>query len=180
MKISAILFAILIGMCLLLGYVLMTEEPGEAHGIPHPDYASMERGGDGRERLAPIFWAGWLLGVLQIFFYVALLAFGARKTKSFPLETRALVAGALVYAGVFTWMVISYSGFAADPGEVLLLSFPPPTALMLYGVGFTPLLFIGLYLWRFEPWIIDDEELAGFLEQVRNSQDARVRNSQDD
>lgn len=170
MKISVILFAILIGMCLLLGYAFVTEEPDEASGFQHPDYASMHRGGDGVERHAPIFWMGWMLGVLQIVFFVTLLAFGARKTRSFPLETRALVAGALVYIGFFSWMMISYSGFAADPGEELVLAFPAPTALMLYGVGFAPLFFIVLYLWRFEPWIIDDEELEGFLERVRNSQ----------
>ena len=167
MKIPLVLFGLLVGMCLVVGYALMTEEPPGAAGIAHPEYSSMLRGGDGVARHAPVFVAGWLLGLLQIFFLVGLLAFGAAKRKSFPLEERVLLGGALAYAGVFTWMVMSYSSFAASSDGTLVLAFPPPTALMLYGVGFVPLLFVGLYLSRFEPWIIDDGELEAFLEHVK-------------
>ncbi len=173
MKISLTLFGLLVGMCLVLGYVLMTEEPPGAAGIPHPEYSSMQRGGDGVARHAPIFVAGWILGLLQIFFLVGLLAFGAAKSKRFPFEERFLLGGAVVYAAFFTWMVTSYSSFAASPSERLVLSFPPPTALMLYGVGFVPLVFVALYVIRFEPWIIDDDELETFLEGVRRAKQAK-------
>ena len=169
MKIAVFLFALLIGMCLILGYVLMTEEPSEGHGIPHPEFSTMLRGGDGATRLAPVLWAGWLLGVFQIFFFVGLLAFGVQKARRFPTESRLLVIGALIYAGVFTWMVLAYNGFARTANPELVLSFPLPTAIMLYGVGFTPLIFIVLYLVRFEPWVIDDDDLNAFLEKVDES-----------
>ena len=108
----------------------------------------------------------WALGVLQILFFVSLLALGARSRKSFPTERRVLWIGALVYVAFFLAMTVAYDAYARSGSDLLVFSFPPPTALMLYGVGFTPLVFVGLYMLRFEPWILDDDELDRFLEET--------------
>ena len=171
MKLSVFLFALLIGMCLVLGIVLMTEEPEGAAGIAHPDYNSMLRGGDGATRLAPVKWVAWLLGLLQIAFFIALLAFGSWKKKAFVTERRVLWIGALIYAAFYLAMVVAYDAYAASGSSGLVLSFPPPTALMLYGVGFAPAIFIALYMLRFTPWILDDDEVRDFLEQTHGADD---------
>ena len=81
------------------------------------------------------------------------------------MEAWVLGIGALVYAAFFLAMTVAYDSYAASGSDALVLSFPPPTALMLYGVGFTPLGFVLLYLLRFEPWILDDDDLARFLDE---------------
>ena len=100
MKISILLFSLLVGICLALGIVLMTEEPEGAAGVAHPEFSSMLRGGDGAQRLAPVRLVSRALGVLLILFFVGLLALGARSKKSFPTERRVLWIGALVYAAL--------------------------------------------------------------------------------
>ena len=126
----------------------------------------MLRGGDGAERLAPVRLVSRALGVLLILFFVGLLALGTRSKKSFPTEKRVLWIGALVYAAFFVAMTVAYDAYARSGSDLLVWSFPPPTALMLYGVGFTPLVFVGLYMLRFDPWILDDDELGRFLEET--------------
>ena len=80
-------------------------------------------------------------------------------------------AGALLYSAFFLALVIAYDVFAETGSERLLLAFPIPTALMLYGVGLSPLFFTVLYMLRFEPWILDNDELAGFLEETKSLPD---------
>ena len=170
MKLSIVLFSLLAAMCLVLGIVLMTEPPEGAAGIAHPDYPTMLRGGDGAARLEPVRLASWLLGFLQIFFFVGLLAFGAWRKKPFVTEIRSLWIGAVVYAGFYLAMVVAYDRYAASGSAALVLSFPPPTALMLYGVGFAPAIFYALYMLRFSPWILDDDEVDEFLQEIRESE----------
>jgi len=85
LSVAGLLFACLIGFCLVLGVVLMTEVPDGAAGIAHPDYPTMLRGGDG-SRHETTLWIGWILGVLEIVFFVLLLAFGTRRERRFPFE----------------------------------------------------------------------------------------------
>jgi len=166
MKISIVLFSLLVGICLALGIVLMTEEPEGAAGVGHPEFSSMLQGGDGAQRLAPVRLVSRILGVLLILFFVALLVLGTRRKKSFPTERRLLWMGTLAYVGFFLAMTVAYDAYASSGSDVLVLSFPPPTALMLYGVGFTPLVFVFLYMLRFDPWILDDDELGRFLDET--------------
>ena len=167
MKLSIVLFSLLVGMCLALGVVLMSDAPPGAAGVPHPDYPSMLRGGDGEARLAPVRFASWTMGLLQITFFVALLAFGAWRKVPFPFERRVLWVGAAVYAAFYLAMVLAYDAYATAGSGSLVLSFPVPTAFMLYGVGFAPCIFIALYLFRFTPWILSDEDLERFLRDAR-------------
>ena len=166
MRVPALLFALLIGMCLVLGYVLLLDEMPDGHGFNHPDYPTMQRGGDGTARHADVLWIGWALGVLQLLFFIGLLALGARSRRPQPFEKRAMIAGTIIYVAFFTWMVLAYNSYAIASSPGLVFSFPLPTALMLYGVGFAPLVFIFLYMFRFTPWILDDDELETFLKRV--------------
>lgn len=157
MKISAVLFALSLGLCLLLGIALMTEEPAGGHGVPHPDFPTMLQGGD-ISRHDTTLWLGWVMGVVILAFFVGLLAFGTRGRGSFPTESRVLVIGLIAFIGVFSAMVFTY---AAEINPIIL-GFPLPTSLMFYGVGGVPVVFILLYMLRFDPWVLTDEQLDEF------------------
>ena len=78
MKAPWILFAILLALCLVVG-LAMTVAPGlGGSGVQHPEILSMERSGPAPTAPQGL-WIGWLLGVLQVAFFVACLAFGMRK-----------------------------------------------------------------------------------------------------
>lgn len=64
MKLAWILFGLLLAMCALVGYILVLPEPPGAAGVPHPQFHTMQQGGDG---------ALSLLVSLTLFFAVSLL-----------------------------------------------------------------------------------------------------------
>ncbi|MDX1383655.1 MAG: hypothetical protein R3190_08430 [Thermoanaerobaculia bacterium] len=172
MRIAALLFALLVAMGLVTGYLLLfVEETEIGHGFAHPDYPTMLRGGDGAARHDPVLVGGWLLGTLQIAFMVTILAFGAGQRGRMGVEEWVLVVGGIVFALCFLFTVTTYVHYARAGGGELALSFPIPSAWMLYGIWGAPVIFIVLYMVRFESWILSDEALESFLSEVRDEQD---------
>ena len=167
MKISAVLFALSIGLCLLLGIALMIPEVPGGHGVPHPDFPSMLQGGD-VSRHDSTLWLGWTMGVVEIAFFVGLLAMGTRGRGTFPFEARFMVIGLIAFIAVFSAMVFTY---AAEINPIVL-GFPLPTALMFYGVGGVPVIFILLYMIRFDPWVLTDDQLDDFRSEFVKEEDS--------
>ena len=84
-----------------------------------------------------------------------------RRTGLGPLR-RPILAGLLVYELAWAALIIAYARFAADPPDALVLSFPAPTALMLYVLWPLPLIFMWIYLRAFDSWFLTDRDLARF------------------
>lgn len=163
MKIALFLFALLIAMGLVLGYLLFfVAETENGHGLPHPEYATMLQGGDAARHDAVLV-GGTLLGTLMILFMVGLLAFGASQGRRPGMEEGVLVGGAVLFLVCFLAMVLTYVPYADAAGGPIVLGFPVPTAWMLYGVWGAPVVFMLLYMIRFESWIISDAEIERFL-----------------
>ena len=79
MKLVTFLFATALAMCLVVGIALLIPEaPGE-HGFVHPDYPSMQQAPPSAERHAAVLWLGWGFGVLQIIFYMGMMALGGNN-----------------------------------------------------------------------------------------------------
>ena len=173
MKISYVLFGLLVAMGLVLGYLLLfVPETAVGHGVVHPDFPSMLQGGDGAVRHASVLTGGAALGVLMILFMVGLLVFGANRSGKVGMEEAVLIGGTVVFVLCFLAVVITYQPYAEAGGGELTMAFPLPTAWMMYGVWVAPVVFIALYMFRFDPWIMSDEETARFLADSDDSGDA--------
>lgn len=146
-------------------------EPGESgvvsrtylgHGVAHDTYSTMLAGGPGAERHSNILWAGWAFAVLQAVFFVALLAFGMRKKGESGPALIPIVVGGAIFVGIFTMLFFAYRTYMnnADPGLVLAL--PKPTAWMIYGVWFFPVVFVFIYRYFFSTWYLTDEDMERF------------------
>ena len=174
MKLPWILFVLLLTMCCVLGYVLTIEEMGAGHGVTHPRFSTMEVGGSGLERHAPILWWGWALGLLEICLFIGLLALGMRHRQVLGKRKWPLLLGGLLYGTVFTLLILSYQSYANSPFQPLFLSMPAPTAWMLYGLFGIPLYFHVLYVVSFDRWVLTPEDLERFHRLVaerRNGKD---------
>ncbi len=57
-------------------------------------------------------------------------------------------------------LLIAYRAFLAAPTSDLVLSFPAPTAVMLFGFWPVPLWFVWLYLRHFDDWVLREEDLS--------------------
>ena len=166
MKLPWVFFALLLAMCFLVGYVFTVEESTLGHGFTHPEFGTMQRGGDGVERHAEVLWCGWLFGVLEISVFVAMLALGLRHRGELLERKWPLLFGLLLYMGVFTLIILTYQAYAAADSRPLFLSLPAPSAWMLYGLWGVPLYFHGLYVLFFDRWVLKGEDLDRFRQIV--------------
>lgn len=182
---DGLLFLFLLGMCVVVAAAFFVEERPyqdvtapeggtarvyEGHGVTHAEYETMQAGGDGAARGGTIIWVGLAFGLLQIAFFVTAIAFGGRKANRVgPLRTPIILFG-LIYAAVFTAMVIAYRGYTETANPALYLNLPAPTAWMMYGVWGFPLVFMFLYLARFDDWTFTDADLERFKALVAEQQ----------
>lgn len=170
MRLPAVLFALLLAMALILAYFLFgVAESDVGHGFTHPEFATMQRGGDGATRAEGVLLGGAVLGALQLVFFVLLLAFGAGGRRRGGFEERVLAGGAVVFLATWLLLVLTYRSYAHAAGGAIALSFPIPTSWMLFGVGFAPGIFILLYMTRFRSWIVSEEEVEALRRELGDS-----------
>lgn len=184
-RLEGLLFLYLIAMCAVVVAAFFIEErpfkevPGEngagptrvylGHGVTHDAFNTIEIGGDSA-RHDRILWLGLAFGLLQVAFFVTGIAFGGRKAdKVGPLRWPLIVFG-LIYAAVFTALVVSYRGYAHTTEHSLYLNLPAPTAWMIYGIWFFPLVFMFLYIVRFNDWTFTDADLERYKAIVAERQ----------
>ncbi len=172
MKLALTLFGVLLAMCVTIGIVLTTDEPDKAHGFVHSTFeSSMQQGGSGIERHERIRWLGLAYGSLQIVFFVSCLMLGVRDPEN--CKWAFLLAG-IVYLATFCLMVVADYFYVRDENLSLVLGFPLPTAIMLYGLWGVPLIFLLFYIINFDRWILNPLDLERFeeiLQEKRNQKD---------
>ena len=165
MKLPLMLFGVLLAMCVTIGIVLATDEPNNAHGFAHSTFeSSMQQGGSGAERHGQIRWLGLAYGTLQIVFFVSCLVLGVRDSNK--RKSAFLLAG-FVFLATFCLMVVADYFYVRDEFPTLVLGFPLPTAIMLYGLSGAPLIFLLFYVVNFDRWILSPEELKRFEELLQ-------------
>ncbi len=158
------LFALLIAIGLLtisLFFIAETGQPG-----PHPEFSTMQRGGDGAVRHGHVFWIGAAMGILMVVFICACLALGmSRNGKAGPARLPMLLSTApfvLIFVGLFT----SYREFMTAGGGPLVWGLPAPTAWMLYGAWMFPLVFVVVFLIYFDRWFVRPADLERLRKAV--------------
>lgn len=166
MKLTVLLFILLLALCGLYGAFLFLDAPPNASGVGHPDYSTMLVGGDPERHLGTL-WLGWLTALLQAALFVGLLVLGIRRGARPVPGRRVFLLGLAIYLAVFSLLFLSYRRFMASPQDAVdevFWSFPAPTAWMLYGVWIAPIVFVGLYMVLFEDWIYGGAEEKKFRE----------------
>lgn len=175
MKLSHILFALVIGMGLIVIAALLLEPAPNASGVTHPTIGKpMEAGGDGETRHEGRVLIGWAFGLLQILFFTALLALGARRGGKLGRFRMPIIIGGIAYVAVWTLLVVAYRAYMLGDNRELYLGFPAPTAFMIYGIWLVPFIFVVLYLLNFDRAYFTAEDAKRFDEllEAKKSRDA--------
>ena len=102
-------------------------------------------------------------------FMVTCLTLGVRKRSQ--RRGPFLVVGAL-FVLLFTLLILSDAAYARGESERLVLSFPLPTALMLYGVYGIPVLFMVIYTVKFDSWILTPEDIERYHKLVKEKRES--------
>ncbi len=166
MKLDWILLGLVLGLLAALGIAVAVGEIPNGHGFTHPELPTLEQGGSGTARLVNLLWLGWLIGSLQIAFFVACLALGLRRGGRQPSWRWRLLLGGLAFELVWAILVATYWGYAKADSRALWLGLPIPTAIMLYGLWLVPVYFCVLYYVRFDRWVLSEGDLERFHEIV--------------
>lgn len=165
------LFAALLSLLLLaIGIAWVVPPAPGVGGGPHPDFSTLSRGGPGAARHASLLPVGWAFGALSILNFVLLIAFAVRRSDHLQRIGSYLVAGFLIYLGVFTWLMAAYARQMDEPAGILYLGFPLPTAIMLYILFPISTIFNILFVVGFRSWVLTEEDEARYLKIVETHQ----------
>lgn len=170
-RLPLLLFVILLGMCAVVGWLALQEPAVNQAGIAHPDHPAMALGADGGARHHGLLGVGFTFAALIVACFVGLLFFALQRRGEPTPGRGAILLAAALYLGVFVALFATYARYLERPGA-LVLGFPPPTAWMLYGVFGIPLLFILIYVVRFNEWVFgaaEETEYEKLLERVRRA-----------
>lgn len=162
MRIPVLLLGLTLAIVALLGIVVFALPP-VVQAVAHPDHATLLRATGGAERVADVWWVGAGFGLLQIAFFGACFALGMQRRGTLGRLVGPIWLGLALYAVVFLLLLASYRAFLSDPGGLLVLGFPAPTAVMLYLLWPVPLWFLWLYLRHFDEQVLSAED----VERVR-------------
>jgi hypothetical protein len=187
MNVPWFIFIALLAMCAVVGIAFMTpqvpfedvvnedgttERVVKSHGYEHPQYPTMEHGGPGAERHAVTLWVGWAFATVCILFFVGCLLLGAARHGELGPAKTPFIVGTAIFMAIFTALIFSYRAYMTEDTHSLFLSFPRPTAWMLFGVWPFPIYFMVLYYALFDRWHFTEKDQQRLDEIVASHQQA--------
>lgn len=155
---------LLINLVFLIAIVvgaILSPQVAQATGVPHPEIAGMMV----REHSiydathTKILGLLWGLGIISLM--VLFLLIGNRKNEKLTAMAKWLGVAMTIYVPVFFLMI--YTDWNHNSGAYFTW-LPVPTAWMVYGVWFVPLIITFAYYFKFESCIISPEEEKEFME----------------
>lgn len=167
------IFGILVIMAITIVVAMVGGEPEMVNGGPHPDYNGMSVGGDSAARLNGLWIEGLVLYFATFIMAPMFMAFGVaehNRNRKFWTYMGAVTAINLMFAFL---LIFFYVDFLNTGETFMLLGFPGPTAMMLFGCWGTATLYTVIYIVGFESFIFTKEDEAKFealLAEVKQEQ----------
>ena len=175
MKLFHILFIILVALLAIILLAAVTPEVVGATGAPHPEFKGMFVSPANIDLEPHTRWLGYLFGLGIIALFGIMLFIGNRKGGKVTSIGKWLTIGLVLYILVYTLMVISHWSYAAENGGPFFLFMPAPTAWMIFGAWFVPLVITFAYVFKFEDAVISDEEIESFHQYLKEQKNTDTR-----
>jgi len=146
----------------ITGFILMSDAPPGAAGLPHESIPLVNVGGDGAARLETIGRAPFYFQISTIFLGVSLLYMGVADHRR-DTRFRLLIAGGTAFA-LFVWykLYTGYEAYLATGETDIVFGFPVPTAWMLGGVWGSFVIFDLIFVIFFRDYFWPKEDEAAF------------------
>lgn len=165
MKLDKAVFGIILAIGAVVGLALFVPEAPNGHGVIHSEFPSMLAGGSA-QRHEGILWVGWAFGILQLFLYGTLMAFGSRKGATLRGLGRPLIYGTAIQIATLTAVVLTYRATMGESTPSSVLAFPTSTAVFIYVLWPLTVLFNLLFVFGFQRWVLTDSDLAQYEQLV--------------
>lgn len=151
------LFGLLIAMCTVVGWIAFSGDKAPRQATLHATFpTTMLQGTPAVERQAGVRWWGLAFGLLEIAFFAGCLMIGLRPVLG---RMRIFIGLGALHAAAFGLMFIADYYYSIGELRTLTMGFPIPTALMIYGVGGVPVVFILLYMFWFDRLILTADDM---------------------
>lgn len=160
------IFGVLIVMALAIVAAMIGGAPDMVAGGPHAEYKGMSIGGDGAARLDGLWIEGLILYFATFLMAPMFMAFGVaehNRNKKFWTYMGGTTALNMVFAFL---LIYFYADFLKTGETFMLLGFPAPTAMMLYGCWVTATLYTVIYIVGFSSFIFTPEDEKKFEELI--------------
>ena len=170
MKLLWIFFGALLAMCLILGFVLVSETH-YGRGIEHPENPTMQQSGTMSQSYRSGLWSAWLLGCVEILLFMVCLGLGTQKGGRLGRMKVPLLVAGLLYLAIYS-LLLALSEVEADQASLLVFSFPAPSVVMMLGLWpVIPLYLALLYFLKFDSWILTPDDRRRFqrLREIRRT-----------
>ncbi len=164
---KGIYIAILISTLFIVGtYIfLLFLGPENAHiGLEHRIYSSMLESNQSSQP-EPSDFAGLIFALSG--FVVLVAGLGIPKSEAKAGIGRMIVLGLAGYFIIFILLFLSYQAEKSGNVEPLILGLPASTSIMIFGLWFYPLVFVVVYVWKFNDWIYPLKSQKIF-EEIKN------------
>ena len=168
MKLSRLLLLFLIALFVLFCIGFFQPVAFEANSRPHhlltediPANTLLESKGGYGDKPGVIILGYAILVVMLGIMGIAVLTGLKKYGKSGPWLSW-IVAGFVLYALVFLGLTLSYWDYTQGNTDTYLGGYPAPTAWMIYGVWFFPVLIAALLILKFDQWFLTEDDLQAF------------------
>lgn len=157
-----IVLVLLLVIAGITGFVLTSEPPVGATGVPHESIAALSVGGDGAERLSSIGRAPFYFQIAVILLAGSLLYMGIAPHRRDRL-LRVFFAAGMAFA-LFVWgmLYFGYEDYLLSGETTIILGFPAPTNWMFWGVWGSFALFDLFYVLCFRRYFLPHEDEQAF------------------
>jgi len=162
MRLINVILLLLLAILGLLGVLLLGESPAGATGQAHDRFAAMTVGGDGLARLGGMGWVMSAIQVLSILLIHSLIALGINERHRNTTFWALLGSSAVISLAVWIVMYLSYIEFLETGASTLILGFPLPTALAMFGVFIGGSYLCVIYIWGFRRFVYTEEDEAAY------------------
>lgn len=176
MKPIHLVFALLLVIAGITVFVLTSEAPSGASGVPHPTIPALSLGGDGGERLSSIGKAPYYFQIAVILLAGTLLYMGVPAHRRDRLLRICFGVG--IAFALFVWVML-YSGYEAylATGETrVVFGFPVPTNWMFWGIWGSFAAFDVFYAVTFRRYFLHPDDEAAFRELAREIEADQIEN----
>ncbi len=156
----------------LIGIMAISDHIPGLTGGSDTQYPSLLISGRPMAQFSQLKIVSLLFGVCIITIFLLCVTLGAQKANSRIQNNinKTILIGAILYLGVFLWMVTCWWSYTETYSYDYFLGLPKPTAILMFGLLFTPLIFSFFYITQFDEWVYSQEDEERFKEIIRTRQ----------
>ena len=163
-------FYFLFLVCVLFSAVVLAAEllptVEMATGVDHPKFPGMKVSVSTVAESPVVKWLSYAYGLGIIAIFGGFLWIGNVKNGKTTRMGLAVLIMIIVYTIAYSFMVVTHWSYSANSENHFFGFLPVPTAWMIWGMWFLPLIYTVIYVYKFNQWVIspeEEEEIKAFI-----------------